>query len=172
MSASGDGAAVFVLSSKNILNICVADLPAGNATPRLLDVRRWTFTEAADFAHAWTPDSRSVIFESNRNGTYDLFRQALDRREAEPLVVSPDGTWILYRQHASEGQTVMRAAIGGGHPEVLAPAAATAGEFRCGLQPGSRCVIRTVENDQFVFHELDPVSGGGASCRGPCGVRR
>jgi hypothetical protein len=74
--------------------------------------------------------------------------------------VSPDGNWILYLQYTNDGQTLMRLSIDGGHPEPLITGPIV-GEFRCGLQRGSRCVLRSVENDQFIFYELDPVRGKG-----------
>src|SRR5262249_13088740 len=45
-------------------------------------------------------------------------------------------------------------------PEPL-PGTENVTDFRCGLQPGSRCVLRATENDQFVFYELDPLRGRG-----------
>lgn len=54
----------------------------------------------------WTADSKAVIFNSNRNGHWGIFRQSLDADLAEPIVngpedavgarVSPDGAWVLY----------------------------------------------------------------------------
>jgi Tol biopolymer transport system component len=172
ISATSDGSRIVMVRSRGMDNVYVADLPAlSNAAPKLLHVRRLTFTLMADYPHAWTPDSRAVIFESSRNGRYDLFRQNLDRTEAEPLVVSaadkvlpqvtPDGKWVLYRDGGGGVHTIMRVPIAGdGTPEPV-PAGAHPGEFRCGLQPGSRCVMRIVENDQFVFYELDAIRGKG-----------
>ncbi len=89
-------------------NVYVADLPPARQYPRFTHIRRLTFTDADEYPHSWTPDSRSVIFESFRNGNFDLFRQNIDQSDAHPLVVSkdatvlahvsPDGKWILYNQ--------------------------------------------------------------------------
>ena len=54
----------------------------------------------------------------------------------------------------------MRVPLKGGTPEPL-PGTENVADFRCGLQPGSRCVLRSTENDQFVFYELDPLRGRG-----------
>ena len=52
----------------------------------------------------------------------------------------------------------MRVPINGGTPEPL-PGTENVEDFRCGLQPGSRCVLRATEKDQFVFYELDLLRG-------------
>jgi hypothetical protein len=48
--------------------------------------------------------------------------------------------------------------MNGGTPEPL-PGTENVVDFRCGQQPGSRCVLRSAEKDQFVFYELDPQRG-------------
>jgi hypothetical protein len=50
--------------------------------------------------------------------------------------------------------------MNGGTPEPL-PGTENVADFRCGQQPGSRCVLRATESDQFVFYELDPLRGRG-----------
>jgi Tol biopolymer transport system component len=56
-------------------------------------------------AEAWTADSKEVLFTSNRNGTWKLFKQNIDETIPEVLVegqsiylprVSPDGSQALY----------------------------------------------------------------------------
>jgi hypothetical protein len=117
-------------------------------------------------------DNDAVIFESNRNGPYSLFRQRIDEQEPEPLVlsntdnilaeVSPDGKWVLYREDREKGTKMrfMRVPMKGGTPEPI-PGTDNVECVRCGHQPGSRCVLRSTENDQFVFYELDPLRGRG-----------
>jgi eukaryotic-like serine/threonine-protein kinase len=173
LSATNDGNQVAVVWWSKKPNIYIADLPRGDVISKLLNVRRLTFTLASDYPHGWTLDSRAVIFESSRNGKFDLFRQHIDRKEAEPLVVSaidkvlaqvsPDGRWVLYREDPEQhraGRTLMRVPVEGGQPEEI-PTAGNFDEFRCSLRTGSRCVLRSIENDQFVFYDLDPVRGQG-----------
>lgn len=62
--------------------------------------------------------TQSVIFESTRNGNYDLFRQKIDQSEAEPLAisgetkvlahVSPDRKWILFNQQHEKPRWSLR----------------------------------------------------------------
>jgi hypothetical protein len=172
ISAAYDGSKIPVvqLSAQERPNIYIADLPPGRQVSKLLNIRRLTFTRADDYPHAWTPDDDAVIFESSRNGPFGLFRQKLDEQEPEPLVlsngvlaqVSPDGKWVLYREDREQGKKTrfMRVPLNGGTPEPL-PGTENIEDFRCGLQPGSRCVLRSTENDQFVFYELDPLRGRG-----------
>ena len=79
--------------------------------------RRLTLNEGRDFPAAWTADSMAVVFVSNRNGQWQLFRQSIDSEAPEPIVkppeneaerteagefnptiprISPDGAWVLY----------------------------------------------------------------------------
>jgi len=174
ISAAYDGSKIGVVRSspQQRPNIYIADLPPGREVSKLLNIRRLTFTLADDYPHAWTSDDHAVIFESNRNGTFGLFRQKIDEQEPEPLVlsnadnvmaqVSPDGKWVLYREIREKGTKtrLMCVRMKGGTPEPL-PGTDDIEEFRCGQQPGSRCVLRSTENDQFVFYELDPLRGRG-----------
>jgi serine/threonine protein kinase len=152
-------------------NVYVADLPAGQY-PRFSHVRRLTFIDADEYPHAWTPDSRSVIFESYRNGNFDLFRQEIHQSDAEPLVisndskvlphVSPNGKWVLYNKKDEKGRwSVMRIPLEGGRAETILTGAGLEGEFTCAMHVTGRCVLRTVQDQQFVFRELHPVQGEG-----------
>jgi Tol biopolymer transport system component len=172
ISASNDGKqAVVVSSHRQRMNIYLADLPATGEVPRFLNIRRLTNTEADDYPHAWALDQQTVVFESNRNGKFDLFRQNASLPEAEPLVVSPgnnvlaqyspDGKWVLYcSMQPNSDRLLMRVPAGGGQPEPV-PMRGKLDEFQCALRAGARCVLRSVENKAFVYHELDPVRGAG-----------
>src|SRR5262249_24842368 len=176
ISAAYDGSKIAVVrsSEQQRPNIYVADLPPGREVSKLLNIRRLTFTLADEYPHAWTPDNHAVIFESKRNGpSFGLFRQNIDGQEPEPLVLSndadsvleqasPDGKWVLYREDREQRakRRLMRVPMNGGAPEPL-PGTESVVDFRCGQQPGSGCVLRFTEKDQFVFYELDPLGGKG-----------
>jgi hypothetical protein len=175
ISAAYDGSKIAVvrISGPQRTNISIAYLPPGREVPKLLNIRRLTLMAADDFPHAWTPDNEAVIFESSRNGRWGLFRQKIDEEEPEPLVLSnnadnvlaqasPDGKWVLYREDREQARKrrLMRVPMSGGTPEPF-PGTENAIDFRCGQQPGSRCVLRSTEKDQFVFYELDPLQGRG-----------
>jgi Tol biopolymer transport system component len=172
ISASADGKEVVTVRGVNgHPNVYVADLPPARQYPRLMHVRRLTFTDADEYPHSWTPDSRSVIFESFRNGNFDLFRQDTDQSDARPLVISkeatvlahgsPDGKWILYNQQHGAGWKVMRIPLEGGPAEAILPDERLQGEYGCSTRPTGRCVFRSVQNQQFLFWDLHPVRGKG-----------
>jgi eukaryotic-like serine/threonine-protein kinase len=173
ISASADGRdAVAVRAANRHPNVYVADLPPVRQVPRFARVRRLTFTDADEYPHAWTPDGRSVIFESDRNGHFDLFRQDIDQTAALPLIVSndakvlahvsPDGKWILYNQQLQNEQwNVMRIPLQGGPAETILLEPGMVAEYNCSPLASGRCVFRTVQNGKYVFWDLDPVRGKG-----------
>ena len=149
----------------------------GNLQPQgrtLSGIRRLTYDTRADYPHAWLPDSKGVIFESDRDGMFHLYKQQLDSRHAEMLVsapgwqvlpqLTPDGKWVMYSwiQGPSSPQLLYRVPLNGGTPEPV-PIGGDLDEFRCPLFGRKGCVLReTLGHEQFVFFSLDPVSGRGA----------
>jgi serine/threonine protein kinase len=85
----------------------------GNSDVWLLEtergvISRFTFDAANDNNPLWSPDGNYIVFGSNRNGVYDLYRKpaAASGSEIALLVTaqnksatdwSPDGRFILYR---------------------------------------------------------------------------
>ena len=68
---------------------------------------RLTLDENVNFPYAWTPDSKSVLFTSNRNGTWKIFKQPIDQATAELVVegrsvflprLNADGSEVLYTE--------------------------------------------------------------------------
>ena len=68
---------------------------------------RFTFDPAAEAHPVWSPDGRSIAFDSNRKGHFDLYRKASDGTGAEELLYtdalekhpsswSPDGKFLFY----------------------------------------------------------------------------
>jgi eukaryotic-like serine/threonine-protein kinase len=172
ISASADGKMALVLKRSDQNAVFVGDFD--EASPRISNIRRLTLDERTSYPHAWTADSRRVIFESIRNGTWDLFMQDFDRHNpktlaATPLMevlpqLTPDGRWILYvarPMSASEAYTLMRIPVEGGTPEKV-PNGFPVDEFRCSLDTTGRCVLRvSVGHEFYVFYELDPFRGKG-----------
>jgi eukaryotic-like serine/threonine-protein kinase len=54
---------------------------------------RMTFDTATDEEPVWTPDSRRVVFRSNRKGKFDLYERALTTTEDRLLFESPEDKW-------------------------------------------------------------------------------
>jgi Tol biopolymer transport system component len=84
----------------------------GNLDVWLIDTtravaERVTSDESADGAPVWSPDGREIVFGSNRNGAFDLFRKSITGMGDERLWLSSsddkapedwsrDGRFILY----------------------------------------------------------------------------
>jgi Tol biopolymer transport system component len=98
--------------------------------------QRLTLDDRIDWPGGWSLDGKTVFFYSDRNGTFDIFRQGISGRNAEPVVtgseekwapqISPDGKWVLYMQwpKTAEGAPVptgklMRSSLAGGPSEAV-----------------------------------------------------
>jgi Tol biopolymer transport system component len=150
--SSGFGAVVFV-----------ADLDADGK--RLTNAHRLTLG-GNDYSHAWTPDSKAVVFESDRNGSFNIFKQPIDQRVAEPLVAgreyagygrfSPDGAWLLYFLGGGERPwRLMRMPASGGPSEVVIQSPPQA-NFYCTTASANLCVVGVREQNRLVFYAFDP----------------
>lgn len=104
ITVSTDCRRIALTRGRTQCNVYVGDLGPGDSG--LKAVRRLTQNDRLDWPSGWSADSRSVFFHSDRNGDFDLFRQGLSERAAQPLLLgagdvraaqlSPDGRWILY----------------------------------------------------------------------------
>jgi DNA-binding winged helix-turn-helix (wHTH) protein/Tol biopolymer transport system component len=104
ISGSADGKALIFLRANSSPNVYVGTLAEDGS--QLIAHRRLTLDESVSLAWSWTSDSKAVLFLSDRNGTPEMFRQAVDQPLAESLVVgagqlsgirvTPDGSEILY----------------------------------------------------------------------------
>jgi DNA-binding winged helix-turn-helix (wHTH) protein len=91
------------------MDVYVIELATGHRT-------RVTLDEAVDVLPVWSPDSRELLFRSNRSGSSDLYRKRLNTGRAEELVLpsplrkdptdwSRDGRTILFNLFTPEGGT-------------------------------------------------------------------
>jgi eukaryotic-like serine/threonine-protein kinase len=129
LSASANGKHLALLKTSLQGQVYVGELAAGST--RMSPPRRLTNDEANNSPSAWTPDSKAVLFSSDRNGTQSIFKQELSQDTAEPLVtgqqgagsprLSPDGAWILYLEvpktaiGPSAPRRLMRMPVSGGY---------------------------------------------------------
>jgi Tol biopolymer transport system component len=141
---------------------------------RLRNPRRLTFDDHDDLPSAWMKDSRTILFSSDRNGQFDIFKQAIDRDVAEAVVtgpdnkhdpiLNPDGSHILYVQDIPQGkQRIMRVSIGGGPPEMVWEEDKAIMGVACSWAPATRCVLAEENPDrkQCIFSAFDPWKGRG-----------
>ncbi len=178
-SSSRDGSVMALVGASAYTNLKSADLIDTASGVSLANIQQLTFGRSEDYPHAWTRDSKIVLFESNRSNkdVYQLFQAGLEHRNTSVLYtdpkdatilphMTPDGEWLLFRRKATHGNAeLMRlrqgAGSGGARAELIFRNGETPDEFRCGLSVGSRCVVRSTEGDEFVYRELDPLHGKG-----------
>jgi Tol biopolymer transport system component len=176
LSGTSDGKQLAVLKTSREADVYVGELEAGGR--RLKNPRRLTLNENDDYPGRWMPDSKAVLFCSNRNGTWDIFKQALDQAEAQPIVtgpeikyqpvVSPDGSWILYLSSATDelGPTapvrIMRVPTSGGAPQLVLEGRGIV-RLACAQSPATLCAFDEPSPDQkqVVISAFDPVQGKG-----------
>ncbi len=176
LTGSPDGRKLLMLRTQSTAHTYTAEWRT-RPKPSLSLPRRLTFEESYNYPHAWSADNQSVIFESDRNGRFEIFQQNRTRREPELLASSarqnyypqltPDGKWILFMSATNTQDAgftdlrLMRVPAGGG-PIAQAPLGEPLDEFRCAVPGhGHVCVLRTTHNGQQTYYELDPVKGKG-----------
>jgi len=183
LTATADGKSVFFLKASSQGQVYVGEFDA--RAIRLIRPRQITHGEATHWPTGWTPDSRAVLFTSDLDGSWDIYKQSLDKSEPEPLVsspdfkvdprLSPDGKWILFttvpRAEAYEADSaptpvVKRIPASGGPVQFVASAhsslEASHQLYRCGRTIDS-CVWTDISADQkqLVFYAFDPINGIG-----------
>ncbi len=166
VSVSRDGKTLVLQKSNWQLHTYLGEISLGSG---LQPLRRMTLEDSDDLPFAWTPDSRAVIFISNRAGAYRIYKQITDRKVAEPITtgpdvvaqarLSPDGQWIIYSTEARTGHPprVMRIAISGGAPQVIMETRVT-DEVQCPSAAATRC-IALEEGETQIFRSFDVMAG-------------
>ncbi len=171
-TGTADGKRLAFLKFNFQSNVYVAEVQAGGA--RITTPRRLTLDERNDFPMTWTSDSRAVIFFSDRNGTYQIFKQNLDRQTAETMIagledawmprVSPDGKFILsaISPHGFGGPSarIVRVPLGGGTPQLVMEVSRL-DNFACARAPSELCFVGEYYDDarKVSIRAFDPLQG-------------
>jgi serine/threonine protein kinase len=154
--------------------VYVADLLAGGT--RIRNSRQFTLGEDT-YPYGWTPDSKTILFESNRTGSFALYKQSLNSDEPELIAggeigsrrvrVSPDGKWVITFLNRKPGDTsgpeqLMRIPFTGGAPELILTARPNS-EASCSNPAAHLCVIAETSEDRkyLIVTAFDPVEGRG-----------
>lgn len=171
VSISRDAKHVALLEGSSRYPIYNADLALNGALAS--SPRRLTLTESRDIPSGWTADSKTLIFISDRNGSREIFRQAIDEETAhliftQPRIagaarLSPDRSSLLYlvNNPASDKKNLMRISLTGGAPQELLSGRFVDGGARCARLPATLCVIAEAAPDrkQIVLLLLDSSNG-------------
>jgi Tol biopolymer transport system component len=176
ISATKDGKRLAFLQWSGHATLYVADLKASGT--RMDHERHLTLSESSDFFGDWTPDSKSIVFWSNRDGQNAIYRRRLDDDTPQLLVtskdqlgvgcVSPDGKWSIYflakeskdpRQQAQ----LMRVPLAGGTSQTILTTNGLEG-WDCAKDPQGPCLLeeRSDDRKQAVITAFDPLKGRGA----------
>ncbi|MSO23788.1 MAG: serine/threonine-protein kinase [Acidobacteria bacterium] len=176
VNVTADGKTLVARKGHAQWDVYVADLEPGGTAMKI--PRRLTINENDDAARGWTADSRSVLFESNRNGSWDIFKQDIDHTEAAVVAataeqehhpqLSPNGNWVLYlvsRRGRDRSTRLLRVPVGGGPPEAV-----LTGEnlknFSCARE-ANLCVVAEDVAGKRILTTFDPLKGRGETLPQP-----
>jgi serine/threonine protein kinase len=167
LTGTSDGRQLAVTNVHGQMRVYVGELEDGGR--RLKNARRLTLEESWDFPSDWTPDSKAVLFTSDRNGTWGIYKQGLEQGEAQPVVTgpgykdwpvaSPDGSWILYLTWVGPNPParIMRVPTSGGPPQLVLEERGIH-RLACARSPATLCVFseESPDNKQLIFSGFDP----------------
>ena len=173
-SATANARQLAFLRGNSHASVFVGDL-AGNES-RLQNPRRLTLDDNYNLPSAWTPDSREVLFSSERSSNRMMYRQAIDPGSAAQLVtpavntnfylagLSPDRTGILLEGEPLESRKMglYRVDPKGGAARLLFN---TGGFvlFSCSDKTANLCVFGrpAAEKNELVLVAFDPLGSPG-----------
>ena len=173
-SISSDGKRLAYFRETIEPDVYVSDVDASGT--RITEPKRLTLDERADLPYAWMPDNKSVIFVSNRNGSYNIFKQRTDQVEPELLVrgndqmivprLDPKGLNVVYLVAPPIGSPstkvrLMRSPLGGGPPQLVLEAEGI-NNHQCARSPSNVCVLSRLEPGRERLFRFDPEKGLGA----------
>ena len=172
LSMTADGKRLAVLRTNSQFQALLAEFGSGARQLNLL--RRITLDVNSSLTTAWTADSKSVVFVSNRGDTWSLYRQGIDERTAEVLIagrsnflprLDADGRQILYQSamdpsNPSAPISLMRLPIAGGASQLILR---DIGIFnhQCATAPATLCSYSKFRGSEQIFVAFDPVRGAG-----------
>jgi eukaryotic-like serine/threonine-protein kinase len=178
-SSTADGKSFVFMNDMEQSDVWVANLEDHDM--RVDPAQRMTLSEKMDWTGGWTPDSKNVLFYSDRAGAYDVFSQAIDDTSAQALTTSkenqraprmcPSGKCILFMEWSPSTDglppatgTLMRMPANGGPSDALLSfkgyyGAGGPGSYLAAVGgfPSFRCA--TVPNGYCVIAERDQASG-------------
>jgi Tol biopolymer transport system component len=180
-SATSDGKHLVVVKFRSWVEVYSGEFKGKNSA--LTSASPLSLTRSHDFVSGWAHDSKSVLFQSDRTGKNQIFRQQFGREDPERLIpgadeqeapqLSPDGAWIVYWSTPGgdnvppSTKELMRFSASGGPPvKILEEPIDRGAEFSCPYSSSAFCVLARQEQDRLVFYNLDPMRGLGQQAAG------
>ncbi len=172
-NATLDGRQLAIRRSRAQFDVYVAELqPDSN---RLLSPRRLTLDDRDDKLDSWL-DNQTVLFSSDRSGTFDIYQQAIDGGPARVVIATSeddlggqtnhDGSLLIHASTPSLLELNQGGAaelfctpIDGGTPRSLGTFRHAS--FRCAPSADAPNVVSERQPMHLVFFELDLNSGRG-----------
>ena len=170
ISTSGDGKRVAYLRGVPQPDVYVARVEGEDA---IREPRRLTLDDRQDLPFDWSADGKQVLFVSDRTGTFNIYRQAIDQTVPELLVggtrpllaprLSPDGTQLLYLAFPGWSDnftmtSLMRLPLAGGAPQRLVEANLISNQ-QCARAPATLCLYSVMVRGEFTLFSFDPLEG-------------
>ena len=172
LSASADGKRIIYTKNYSNPGVYVSELNSGDT--RLSTPRRLTLDYWRNYAFSWTADSKAVLFASDRDGTFHIFKQRLDQSAPELLVggneetslprLTPDNANIIFEIWPKLGappgspRRLMRMSLAGGPPQQVLERA-DLGNVQCARPPSNLCLYDLRGPTQVSFFRFDPMTG-------------
>src|SRR5579864_661549 len=172
ISASVDGKRIVYVKGVPQPDVYVAKLQASGAVE---EPQRLTLDDRQDLPFDWTTDNKSVIFISDRTGTFSIYKQSIGQTMPELLLsgsqqlmgprLSPDGTQLLYLANPSWADPhfevpLMSIPLTGGPAREIARAKWIT-NLQCARAPASACVYSVITDAALTFFRFDSVHGNG-----------
>jgi DNA-binding winged helix-turn-helix (wHTH) protein/Tol biopolymer transport system component len=171
MSSTSDGNQLAFWRMNTQFEAYVAEFDA--KTRRLNAPRRVTLDANGNVAEAWLPDSRTILFVSNRDGKWNLYKQAIDETTADLLAeggsiflprLSADSSQILYESRADpqhfSAVSLLRLPLAGGPPKLVLQGEGIL-NYQCARLPSTLCLVSKQQGPEHVFSSFDLERGMG-----------
>jgi DNA-binding winged helix-turn-helix (wHTH) protein/Tol biopolymer transport system component len=171
VTGSADGKLLTFTRENTISSVYIGAL-APDST-RLVAIRRLTLDENQNLPFAWTPDSKAVLFSSNRNGISEIFKQATDQPLAEGVMtsaeqllqprVTPDHSEILYISTPKSADlkttsSIFAIPIAGGTPRLVLQDVGI-WNVQCAPLPSAVCMYSNLKGDKSEAFRFDARTG-------------
>jgi DNA-binding winged helix-turn-helix (wHTH) protein/Tol biopolymer transport system component len=172
LSATSDGKRLVVSRGNTTRQVFITE--PDPAKRRWKTPRRLTLDTSESLATAWTADSKAVLFASDRNGTWKLFKQNIDETTAEVLVegrgmrfprLSADGLQVLYLIESQQGDhsfpaSLMSKPLAGGPPRLVLRENGI-NNYQCARSPSQLCIFSKLVGYDHILASFDLEHGAG-----------